>query len=68
MSMKMETLRQLSFIAKLRDLWVSFDLKDGFYELAIQPKDREAFTININGQLLQLCAPPMGWSLSPFVF
>ena len=37
--------------------------KDGFYALAIHPKDREAFTVNLNGQLLQLCALPMGWSL-----
>jgi hypothetical protein len=66
--MKMETLRQLRYIAKPEDHWVSFDLKDGFYELAIHPKDREAFKVNLNGQLLQLCALPMGWLLSPFVF
>jgi hypothetical protein len=59
--MKIKTLRQLRFIEKLEDHWVSFDLKDGFYALSIHPKDREAFTININGQLLQLCALPMGW-------
>ena len=64
----METLRQLRYIAKPGDHLVSFDLKDGFYALAIHPKNREAFTMNINGQLLQLCALPMGWSLSPFVF
>ena len=64
----METLRQLSYIAKPGDHWVSFDLKDGFYALAIHPKDREAFRVNLNGQLLQICALPMGWSLSPFVF
>ncbi len=47
---------------------MSFDLKDGFYALAIHPNDREVFTVNLNGQLLQLCALPMGWSLSPYVF
>ncbi len=66
--MKMETLRHLRFIAKPGDHWVSFDLKDGFYALAIHSKDREAFTINLNVQLLQVCALSMGWSLSPFVF
>jgi hypothetical protein len=66
--MKMETLRSLRLIAKPGDHWVSFDLKDGFYSLAIDPKDREAFTVNLDGQLLQFCALPMGWSLSPFVF
>jgi hypothetical protein len=66
--MKMETLRSLRLIAKPGDHRVSFDLKDGFYSLAIDPKDGEAFTVNLDGQLLQLCALPMGWSLSPYVF
>ena len=64
----METLRSFRLIAKLGDHSVSFDLKDGFYSLAIDPKYREAFTVNLDGQLLQFCALPMGWSLSPFVF
>ncbi len=67
-SMKMDTLRQLRFIAKPRDHWVSFDLKLGFYALAIHPKDRKAFTVNINDKVLRLCALPILWSLSPFVF
>jgi hypothetical protein len=66
--MKMETLRSLRLIAKPGDHWVSFDLKDGFYSLAIAPQDRECFTVNLDGKLLQFCALPMGWSLSPFVF
>ena len=52
--MKMETLRRLRYIAKPNDHFVSFDLKDGFYALSIHPKDREAFTMNLDGQLLQL--------------
>ncbi len=47
---------------------VSFDLKDGFYALVVHPKDREAFCMNLKGLLLQLCALPMGWSFSPYVF
>ncbi len=66
--MKMETLRSLRLIAQPGDHWVSFDLKDGFYSLAIAPQDREAFTVNLDGKLLQFCALPMGWSLIPFVF
>ncbi len=65
----METLRSLRLIAKPRDHWVSFDLKDGFYSLFIDPKDREAFTVNLDGHLLQFCALSMGWSLIyPYVF
>ncbi len=67
-SMKMKTFRHLQQIAKPGDHWVSFDLKDGFYAQSIHPDDREAFTINLNGQLLQLCTLPMGWSLSTYVF
>jgi len=66
--MKMETLRRLYLIAKPNNNWVSFVPKDGFYAIAIAPQDREAFTINIDGQLLQLCALPMGWSQSPYTF
>ena len=64
----METLRPLRLIAKPNDYWVIFDMNDGFYALAIAPQDREAFTINIDGQLLQPFALPMGWSLSPYTF
>jgi hypothetical protein len=43
-------------------------LKDDFYSLVIDPKDREAFKMNLDGQLLQFGALPMGWNRSPFVF
>ncbi len=66
--MKIETLRRLRCIAKPNDHFVSFELKDGFYTLSIHPRDREAFTVNLDGKLLQLCALPMGWSLSPYTF
>jgi hypothetical protein len=66
--MKIETMRRLRYIAKPDDHFVSFDLKDGFYALSIHPKYREAFMVNLGGQLLQLCALPMGWSLSPYIF
>ena len=67
--MKMDTLRSLRLIiSKPGDHWVSFNLKYGFYSMAIDPKDREAFTVNLDGQLRQFCALSMGWSLSPIVF
>jgi len=64
----METLWSLRLIAKSGGHKVSFDLKDGVYSMAIDPKDREAFTVNLDGHLLQFCALPMGLSLSPYVF
>ena len=66
--MKTETLRSLRLIAKPGDHWDNFDLKDGFYSLAIAPQDRECFIDNLDGKLLQFCALPMGWSLTPLVF
>ena len=51
--MKMETPRSLRLIAKPSDRWVSFDLKDGFYSLAIVPQDKEAFNVHLDGNLLQ---------------
>jgi hypothetical protein len=58
--MKMETLRSLRLIATPGDQWVSFDLKNGFYSLAIAPQDRECFNVNLDGKLQQFCALPMG--------
>ena len=57
---EMETLTRMRYIAKPNDHFVSFDLKNGFYALSIHSKDREAFTENLDGQLLQLRALPMG--------
>ncbi len=51
--MKMETLQSLRLIAKPGDHWVSFDLKDGFCSFAIAPQDRECFTVNLYGKLMQ---------------
>ncbi len=51
----METLKSLKLITRHGDHWISFDQKDGFYSLAIAPQDKEAFTVNLDGQLLQLC-------------
>jgi len=41
--MRMETMQSLRLLAKPRDHLFSFDLKYGFYSLAIYPKDREVF-------------------------
>jgi len=50
----MKTLQSLRLIDKYGDHWVSFDLKDGFYSLAIAPEDKEAFTVNLDGKLMQI--------------
>ena len=63
----METLRRL-WSTKPNDHFVSFDLKDSFYALSIHSKNREAFTVNLDGPLLQLCALTMGWSMCPYTF
>ncbi len=64
----METLRRVRYTSKLNDHFVFFDLKDSFYAILIHPKDSEAFTVNLDGHLLQLCALPMVWSMSPYTF
>ena len=45
-----------------------FRLEGRILLLGDRPKDREAFTINLDGRLLQFGALPMGWALSPYVF
>ncbi len=64
----METLKRLRYIVKPNDHFVSFNMQYHFYALSIHPKDREAFTLNLDGHLLQLCALSMGWSLFPYTF
>jgi hypothetical protein len=52
-------------MAKPGDHWVNFDLKDGFYSLTMDPKDREAVVVvNLDVKLLQFCALPM-YGLEP---
>ena len=47
---------------------ISFDLKDGFYMVAIHPQDRHYFTVEIQGRLYRLACLPMGWNASPYIF
>ena len=47
--MKMETPRSRRVIAKPGDYRVSFNLEDGFYSLPIDPKDKAAFTLIVDG-------------------
>jgi hypothetical protein len=47
--MKMETPRSRRLIAKPGDYRVSFNLEDGFYSLPIDPKDKAAFTLIVDG-------------------
>ncbi len=44
----METPRSLCLIAMPDDHWVSFDLKDGLYSVAIDPKEREMSTVDLD--------------------
>jgi hypothetical protein len=60
----METLRSLRLLEKPGDHRVSFDFKDGFSSIAINPKDREAYAVSLDMPLLYLCPLPIGWSLS----
>jgi hypothetical protein len=66
--MRMETLKKLQRVMRGGEWMASFDLKDGFYALGIAPEHRKYFTFNVNGELLQYAALPMGWNGSPYVF
>ena len=55
----------MRLIAKPIDYWVSFDMKDGFFALAIAPQNREAFTMNIDGQLFAVVRTPHGMVTKP---
>ena len=66
--MKMETLKQLRYMARRGEWMFSMDLADGFYAVGVHEDDRKFFTVNVRGQLYQLAGLPMGWNASPYVF
>ena len=67
-SMQYETLKNLRSIGQKGDWMFSFDLRDGFYALGIQPEYRDYFTVNIRGEYFRMAGLPMGYILSPYTF
>lgn len=65
---RFETLRVLGRLASRGDWMFSFDLKDGFHCISIDPAYRSFFTFSLDGEFYQAAALPMGWRNSPFVF
>eukprot|EP00123_Amoebidium_parasiticum_P019238 comp24353_c0_seq3/m.46602 comp24353_c0_seq3/g.46602 ORF comp24353_c0_seq3/g.46602 comp24353_c0_seq3/m.46602 type:complete len:402 (-) comp24353_c0_seq3:1000-2205(-) len=65
---KYETLSDLRALAQPGDHAFSFDLEDGYFALAIQPRFRKYFQIRVGGQLYQYTVLPFGYSLSPYFF
>jgi hypothetical protein len=47
-------------ITRRGDYMFNFDLHDGFYAMAINPTDRDNFTVNVRGQLYRLAGLPIG--------
>ena len=47
---------------------VDFDLKHGYFHLAIEPEYWKYFTFNIDGKYFRMKALPFGWSCSPAIF
>lgn len=65
---RFETLRVLNRLACQGDWMFSFDLKDGYHCISIEPSFRKYFTFCLDGQYYQAAALPMGWRNAPFVF
>ena len=45
----------------------SIDLKDAFWHVPLHPSVRHFFAFEIDGEVYQACALPMGWTNSPYV-
>ena len=77
-SVKYETLRVLSRIARRGDWAVSFDLRDGYWMIAIHPEHRRYMTIAVAPapgappgsppRYFRAAACPFGWTASPRIF
>eukprot|EP00854_Cymbomonas_tetramitiformis_P005710 gene5710-biopygen5729 len=65
---KMETLKKLRRLASQGDWCFTFDLKDGYHSVGIDPDFQEFMHFDIQGVLYQCGALPFGWTDSPRIF
>ena len=65
---KMETLKKLRRLASEGDWCFTFDLKDGYHAVGIDPEFQKFMQFDIQGELFQCGALPFGWSDAPRVF
>eukprot|EP00854_Cymbomonas_tetramitiformis_P006303 gene6303-biopygen6343 len=65
---KMETLKKLRRLASQGDWCFTFDLKDGYHAVGIDPDFQEFMQFDIQGVLYQCGALPFGCSDSPQIF
>eukprot|EP00854_Cymbomonas_tetramitiformis_P034437 gene34437-biopygen29902 len=59
---KMETLQKLRRLASQGDCCFTFDLKDGYHAVGIDPDFQEFMQFDIQGVLYQCGALPFGWT------
>eukprot|EP00854_Cymbomonas_tetramitiformis_P005862 gene5862-biopygen5888 len=65
---KMETLKKLRRVTSQGDWCFSFDLKDGYHAVGIDPEFQEFMQFDIQGVLYQCSALPFGLTVSPRIF
>ncbi|KAK3239638.1 hypothetical protein CYMTET_50450 [Cymbomonas tetramitiformis] len=65
---KMETLKKLRRLASQGDWCFTFDLKDGYHAVGIDPDFQEFMQFDIQGVLCQCGALPFEWTDSPRIF
>ena len=63
-----ETLKRVSSLALQDDHMFSFDLKDGFYAIGIEPSSRRYLQFVVGDRLFEFTSLPMGWNASPGLF
>ena len=62
------TSRQLVQSIKLRDWFVTIDLRDAYFHIPIYPRHQRFMWFAFGGKAYQFCALPFGLALAPRVF
>lgn len=65
---KQEKIGNLEYLACPGDEMISWDMLDGFYMVGIHPDHRKYFQFELNGEIYQYTALPMGWTWSPYIY
>ena len=63
-----ETLREFGGQLNQGDSMISFDLKDGYHHIAIQPQHRKYLAFRFAGRTYRCAALPFGLRTAPYVF
>ena len=65
---RMESLKAMTRVDTANAWMIAWDIKDGYYAVAIAEADQRYFAFQAFGETYEMRGLPMGWSASPYIF